>query len=128
MTRQTRLGLIGAAVVVVVVAIVIASSGGKSKSSSNGRTTAAPTVAHIVVRNAKPVGGVKTIKVKKGRPVRFDVTSDTADEIHVHGYDYHKDVAKGGRVAFDFPAKIDGVFVIELEKHAEQIASLEVTP
>jgi hypothetical protein len=29
-------------------------------------------------------------------------------------------------VSFDFPAKIDGIFVIELESRGEQIASLQV--
>jgi hypothetical protein len=74
------------------------------------------------------VGGVQKITVKKGGRVRFKVVSDTADEIHVHGYDFHKDVTAGGSVSFDFPAKIDGVFVIELEKRSEQIASLQVNP
>jgi hypothetical protein len=60
--------------------------------------------------------------------VRFKVTSDVADEIHVHGYDVHKDVEAGGSVTFDFPGKIDGRFVVELENAGEQIAQLEVTP
>jgi hypothetical protein len=46
----------------------------------------------------------------------------------VHGYDFHKNVRAGGKVSFSFPAKIDGVFVIELESRAQQIASLEVQP
>jgi hypothetical protein len=54
------------------------------------------------------------------------VVSDVSDEIHVHGYNFHKDVKKGGSVSFDFPAKIDGIFVIELESRGEQIASLQV--
>ena len=66
--------------------------------------------------------------VKKGQPVRFTVKSDVADEIHVHGYNFHKDVAKGGSVSFAFPATIDGEFVIELESRSEQIASLKVLP
>ena len=39
--------------------------------------------AHIVVQGGKPVGGVKDITVNKGQPVRFSVTSDVADEIHI---------------------------------------------
>jgi|SRR5947209_13625316 len=85
-------------------------------------------VSHIVVKGGKPVGGVKKIVVNKGQPVRFVVTSDVSDEIHVHGYNFHKDVKAGGSVAFDFPATIDGVFVIELEGRSEQIASLQVNP
>ena len=46
----------------------------------------------------------------------------------MHGYDVHKDVAKGGTVTFDFPAKIEGRFVVELEGKGEQIAQLDVTP
>jgi hypothetical protein len=69
---------------------------------------------------------VKQLKVKKGGTVSFTVNSDTADEIHVHGYDFHKDVEKGGSVHFDFPATISGEFVIELESRSEQIAALEV--
>jgi hypothetical protein len=94
---------------------------------SNG-TAVTKGVTHIQVKNAKPVGGVKKIVVNKGQPVRFVVTSDVSDEIHVHGYNFHKDVKAGGSVAFDFPATIDGVFVIELESRGEQIASLQVNP
>ena len=120
MSQRARLGVVAAAVAVAVVGFVIASSGG-DKTKESG-------LVHIVVRDAKPVGGVKEITVKKGHRARFSVTSDVADEIHVHGYDFHKEVTKGGAVNFAFPAKIDGTFVIELESRSEQIASLQVEP
>jgi plastocyanin len=120
MSQRARLGVIAAAVVVAIAGFVIASSGGDSKKSKGS--------ASIVVKGGKPVGGVREISVNKGDPVRFSVTSDVADEVHVHGYDFHKDVAKGGSVSFSFKARIDGVFVIELERRAEQIASLKVQP
>ena len=85
-------------------------------------------VPTVVIRNGKPVGGVKTIRVSKGDRVRFTVRSDVADEVHVHGYDLHKDVAKGGSASFDFPARIDGKFEAELESRKEQIVELEVEP
>src|SRR5436190_23871502 len=139
MSRGTRLALIGLVVVVAVVGFVIAKSGSddNSKTTATTSTTNGVTVkgttpqnvpVKLVVKNGKPVGGVTKIKVNKGDPVRFTVTSDVSDEIHVHGYDFTKDVKKGGSVSFDFPAKIDGVFVIELESRSEQIASLEVNP
>jgi hypothetical protein len=120
-TQGRRLALIGLVVVLAVAGFVIAQSGGSDSSKSNGPV-------QVTVKNGKPVGGIKKITVKKNDRVRFTVTSDVADEIHVHGYDFHKDVAKGGSVSFDFPATIDGIFVIELESHSEQIASLEVQP
>jgi FtsP/CotA-like multicopper oxidase with cupredoxin domain len=78
--------------------------------------------------NGESEGGIKTITYKKGDTVDLTVKSDTADEIHIHGYDLHKDVPKGGSVHFTFPAAIDGKFVVELENAGQQIASLQVEP
>jgi hypothetical protein len=120
MSGTRRLLIAGAGIVVVVVAFLIARGG----SSDNAPATTGNKV--IEVKNAKPVGGVQKLVVKKNGQVTFTVKSDTADEIHVHGYNFMKDVPKGGSVSFDFPAKIDGEFDIELEKRGEQIASLQV--
>lgn len=133
MSRNARIALVVAAIAVAIVAFVVADpggGGGKSSSSGSGTTATRPASGPVVirVRHAKPVGGIKDITVKKGGRVRFVVDSDVGDEIHVHGYDFHKDVRAGGRVAFSFPASIDGVFVIELESRSEQIASLKVNP
>ncbi len=130
-------GLLGA----VVALSVLTGCGSSSKTSrssssaSTGATTATATTSgapagekQIVVRHGMPVGGIQDINVKKGGRVRFTVVSDVADEIHVHGYDFHKDVSQNGSVSFDFPAKIDGGFVVELEKRGEQIAALKVQP
>ena len=65
---------------------------------------------------------------KKGDRIQFVVTSDVADEIHVHGYDLKKDVPAGGTVRFSFPARIEGVFEVELEGRKQQIAELRVNP
>lgn len=140
MKTGTRWAVLGLVVVVAVVAFVIAQSGGTSSSSKSTQaqaptsgtavksTTQAAAPKVIVVRNAKAVGGVADITVKKGDQVRFTVQSDSAQEIHVHGYDFHKNVPKNGSVSFSFPAKIDGGFVIELEGPGQQIAALKVQP
>jgi hypothetical protein len=123
MGRNQRIGLLVAAVVVVAIAVIVIGSGG---SDSKDKTASGPQTVAVV--NGKPDGGVKTITYNKGDTVDLTVKSDTADEIHIHGYDLHKDVAKGGSVHFAFPASIDGKFVIELENAGEQIASLQVEP
>jgi hypothetical protein len=46
----------------------------------------------------------------------------------VHGYDAVKDVPAGGTVRFSFPARIEGVFEVELEGRKQQIAELRVSP
>jgi hypothetical protein len=138
MTGRARLALVGLAVVVAVAALLIAKSGSSDKHAGGagqaaGQTTGAAAITsaaipHIVVHGGKPVGGVRTIAVKEGQDVRLQVTSDVAEEVHVHGYDLHKEVAAGGTVRFGFRASIAGVFVIELEARGEQIASLKVEP
>lgn len=126
MPRNQRFVLLGlAAAVVIVAAAIVAVSGGSSGDSSPTKSSGPVT---IVVRNAQPVGGVRDVTFKKGGTVDLKITSDTADEIHFHGYDVHKEVAKGGTVRFRFPATIDGKFVVELEKHKQELANVTVEP
>jgi heme/copper-type cytochrome/quinol oxidase subunit 2 len=122
MTTRARLALLAAVVVIAVVAFVVL------KPSDSKKSTSSATPVAVLVQHGKPVGGIKTITVNKGGQVRFVVTSDVSDEIHVHGYNFHKEVKAGGKVSFSFPAKMDGVFVVELEGRGEQIASLVVNP
>ena len=96
--------------------------------STSTSTPAEPAVRTINVVNGQPEGGIKTISYDKGDQVRLKVSSDVADEIHVHGYDLMKDVEKGGSVEFSFAASIEGRFEIELENAGTQIANLEVDP
>jgi heme/copper-type cytochrome/quinol oxidase subunit 2 len=119
-----RAGLLALLVAALVVAFVIAKGSGNDNNKTSTAASGGPVVIHVV--GGKPQGGIQKITVNKGEPVRFTVDSDVSDEIHVHGYNFHKDVKKGGSVSFDFPATIEGIFVIELESRSEQIASLQV--
>jgi hypothetical protein len=136
-STSARIALAVGAIAVLVVLFVVLNGGSDNKTStgtvgkpSSGATTttAAPKPAVINVRGGKPAGGIRKLTYTKGDHVSFRVNSDVADEIHVHGYDFHKNVPAGGSVDFKFPAKIDGVFVIELESRGEQIAELRVNP
>ncbi|MDQ3726416.1 MAG: cupredoxin domain-containing protein [Actinomycetota bacterium] len=85
-------------------------------------------VPTIVVRDGEPVGGVQELEFSAGEEIRFRVTSDEAEEIHVHGYDLAKDVPAGGTVEFAFPAELEGIYEAELEQLGVQIAELQVNP
>jgi len=85
-------------------------------------------VPTVVVRDGEPVGGIQELEYDAGDEIRFEVSSDVADEVHVHGYDLSEDVTAGGTVSFDFPAEIEGIFEIELESRGTQIAELQVNP
>jgi heme/copper-type cytochrome/quinol oxidase subunit 2 len=138
MTTRARMALLVAGIVIAVVAFIVLKPGDtkKDNAASTQTTTVAggsskpapPPVTQVNVKGGKPVGGIKKFVVNKGDQVRFVVNSDVTDEIHVHGYNFHKSVKAGGKVSFSFPAKIDGVFVIELEHRGQQIAELTVNP
>jgi hypothetical protein len=95
---------------------------------SEGDSTASGNVPTIVVRGGEPVGGVQELEYSAGEEVRFRVSSDKAEEIHVHGYDLAKDVPAGGTVEFAFPAELEGIYEAELEQLGVQIAELQVNP
>jgi hypothetical protein len=122
MSRTQRLISLGVALVIVIIAAIVIDAGG----SSSPTKSAGP--ATVVVRQAQPVGGIKDLTYKKGATIDLTVKSDTADEVHFHGYDVHKDVSKGGTVRFKFPATIEGEFIVELENHKQTLANVTVTP
>ena len=94
--------------------------------------TTAPGTATIrinyVIVGGKPRGGIARDSVARGRNVVITVTSDVADEVHVHGYDLSADVAPGAPATIRFTADAPGRFEIELENSGVQIAELEVRP
>jgi hypothetical protein len=126
------------AALVVALGLAACGSGSESNEATTGATTRpadAPESASmggkvptIVIRNGEPVGGIKELEYDAGDEIRFEVTSDVADEVHVHGYDLMQDVPAGGTVSFDFPAEIEGIFEAELEGRKEQIAEIRVNP
>jgi hypothetical protein len=154
MTGKQRLGMLAVAVIVAVAAFVIVKPGddedegggtpaaetAPANGASNEDATAeaappppAPTV-HIVRLDAfAPRGGVQDFQAEKGETVRIMVTSDAADEIHLHGYDVYREVAPGKPARFRFKADIEGIFEIESHEaeHAGKdalIAKLTVRP
>ena len=148
-SRSGRIIAIVGALVVLVVAFVVLKPGDEEPASTTATPTPTPTptpqetqttrtapeakpapeFATIVVRGAKPVGGVQEIDVKKGERVRLRVTSpDTTDHIHIHGYDLMKDLKPGRQARFAFTADADGIYEIELEDAGVPIAELTVKP
>jgi hypothetical protein len=87
-----------------------------------------PTEVKVVVVNGTPQGGIVRQTVDKNDRVVLVVTSDVADEIHLHGYDKAKDVAAGGTIRLPFEATIPGRFEAELESRGVQIAEITVEP
>jgi FtsP/CotA-like multicopper oxidase with cupredoxin domain len=87
-----------------------------------------PKVTTVRAVGLEPVGGIKSIKVNKGDTVRFTVTSDQPENVHLHGYDVEKPVAPGKPARYVFKANIEGIFEVELEEAGVQLIKLQVNP
>ncbi len=145
MTRGQRFTFLGIAVVIAVVAVILLAGGGDetgkasksastatptpTTSASDGEETATPTPTPT----PKPpplltAGKVKTITFDQGDTVRFRVRSDTAEEIHVHGYDITKEVEPNKTETVSFKGSITGIFEIEFHGSGTQIGELKVEP
>jgi hypothetical protein len=120
--------------------LALASCGGDDGESAGTTTTVTildttttiepppgPTEIRIDVVDGAPEGGIVRETVEKGDRIVLVVTSDVADEIHLHGYDVSRDVAAGGTVRLPFKATIPGRFEVELEDRGVQIADISVT-
>jgi FtsP/CotA-like multicopper oxidase with cupredoxin domain len=131
-SRARILAVVGTLVVLVVGFVVLQPGDTKKPGASTTTTangTAPATFETIVVRDGKPVGGIKKITVTKGDQARIEVaSSDTTSEIHLHGYDLKRELKAGGRVRFAFKADADGVYEMELEDTSVQIGELVVEP
>jgi hypothetical protein len=87
---------------------------------------AADQTIRITYAHGKVSGVSAVVKVKKNSTVALIVTSDTADEIHLHGYDKSVDVAKGGTATLLFKATLEGKWEVELEKLKHRLVFLQV--
>jgi hypothetical protein len=121
-----RIGLLAALVAAAVIAFVVLKDDNSDSSSDT-----ATAVEVLTVNNGEPVGGEKTLTYNKGDQVQFEVRLNKPEEaVHVHGYEIEKP-AEHSPVSFSFPAKLDGVFEIELHKldgTEAPIAELNVNP
>ena len=93
---------------------------------SPSETAFAGTEIEITVRDGKVSPATRRVEVSQGTAVRLLVTSDVADELHVHGYDIRQDLPAGQQATLDFTADQTGVFEIESEQSHLQLVQLEV--
>lgn len=83
---------------------------------------------NIQIQDGKPVGGTSTFRVKQDDTVTFNISSDTAGEVHLHGYDLEAELTPGEKETLSFTANATGRFLIEVEDTEVEIGFLEVQP
>jgi hypothetical protein len=96
-----------------------------TSTSTSTSAGAAATVVSVTVRGGS-VEGASRQRATLNQPVTIRVTSDVADQVHVHGYDKFFDVAAGRTGEVTFVANIPGVFEVEFERSHKVLFTLEV--
>ena len=109
------------------------SSSSSATSTSPSATSAAPTTAapagtniDVSFAGGQVTGSTGRVPVSSGEQVTISVTSDVADEIHLHGYDLSAPVGPDAPGTLTFQATIPGVFEVELEERGTLLFTLQV--
>jgi hypothetical protein len=137
-----------ASVTVIVVLFVLLRPGASGDRASSTPSTPTPTVSpspsgtsspspepepepepviDVTFRDGK-IRGPTEFTVSQGDRVQIVVHADVMDEVHLHSYDLHADVAPGEPARIEFVANIAGVFECELEDASTLLFQLEIVP
>ncbi|MFG1944769.1 hypothetical protein [Nonomuraea sp. NPDC048826] len=123
----------GRAVLVAVLSLAIAGCGTLSDThhrpgNSHQVATAAPAPGEAHAEVAIEAGRVRPpsgwLEAARGQTVSITVTSDVADEVHVHGYDVKAALRPGEPATVRFVADVTGVF--EVETHESDLVLVQV--
>ena len=101
------------------------SSSAGTAPSSRASTPAGQRI-EVQVSGGEVSGDTGRVPVAAGEHVTLVLTSDVADEVHVHGYDLEADLSPGQPTEIAFDATIPGVFEVELHEAGTQLLSLQV--
>lgn len=81
----------------------------------------------LPVAGGQVTGDTGQVPVTAGEQVTLSITSDVADEVHVHGYDLDAELAAGAPAELTFDATIPGVFEVELHESGTVLLTLQVS-
>jgi plastocyanin len=125
--------------------LVLAGCGGKADTGAGSSPSTAPTTAstptgtatgagdtadvtiNVTVANGKVNPSGASINVKAGQTVLITAVSDTADEVHVHGYDKQLPLTPGNSASVKFVANMKGTFEVETHESNKLVAKLVVS-
>lgn len=121
-----------AAVLAIATGLAAGCASGEQNPQTGEPTAAAPTTApeetptqspaetgdavetiRVSVRDGEASPPPDRVSVDQGQRVRVVVTSDQADEVHIHGYDESIELEPGERGSVEFTADQPGVYEVE---------------
>ena len=106
------------------VLVTLAGCGGSS--SGSGDATGKTDTIEISVANGKVDPPTHRQEVAQGDTVTLVVTSDEADEVHVHGVDIEKETKAGEPTTVEFEVPDAGLYEVETHESGLQLLQLEV--
>ena len=89
-----------------------------------------PAKVKITVEGGVATGAPERLPVTIGQTVRITITSDVAEELHVHGIEQSLDLPAGEKQTLEFVVPADpgpGLYDVELETSALLLFQLEVS-
>ena len=98
------------------------------ESTSSSQTATSAKIFDLIIKNKKLTAGPDTLKVTEGDEVTINITSDEAEEFHLHGYDKSVELEASKEAQLTFSANLTGRFPFELEKSKTELGALEVSP
>lgn len=82
----------------------------------------------LEIKDGKLASGQSVIQVHRGEQVVLRFKSNTADELHLHGYDLYARITPQEIAVLEFSANRTGRFTLELHEAQTELGALEVYP
>jgi hypothetical protein len=102
----------------------VAGCGSASKTATGAGLSVNVTIAHGQVTPANAI-----LQATVRQPITLHVTSDAADELHVHSVPDHKfEVAAAANQTFEFTVDVPGNVDVELHHLDRTVATIQVRP
>ena len=94
-----------------------------SSSASSSSSPAQRTVT-VTVTGSRVTPAPRTVDLGVGETMTLTVTSDHADQLHVHGFDIEKELPAGTPVSVELTGESPGVY--EVETHHPELRLLKI--
>ncbi len=96
---------------------------------SPSKAPSSPLVVNVTIAHGQVTPANATLQAKVGQPITFRVTSDAADELHVHSVPDRKfEVKAAPNQTFEFSVQVPGNVDVELHHLDRTIATIQVRP
>lgn len=101
-----------------------ATSGSSTSSSSTPSGSPAQRTVAVTVTGSRVTPSPRTVDLGVGETMTLTVTSDHADQLHVHGFDIEKELPAGTPVSVELTGESPGVY--EVETHHPELRLLKI--